>query len=206
MRLVCLSLSLLFLLFTGNNAEAAPVTPRPYTGRGLLIITGLPQENGPPGRLILYREPGVGRVADKPLADLPLLTRIIKTVSGDYPVAVLTKKGDWLQVAYDEGGRSGWLEMQRRWRYVSWEGFLPGRSFRLLPGLRKEFYTVQSEPSPSAAKLGARTPMEEQRTEKVRGDWLGFSLADGTFGWLRWRDESGRFLIALPSGNDQQNR
>ena len=206
MRLICLSLSLLFLLF-GNNAEAAPATLRPYTGRGLLIIrTALPQENAPPARLILYREPGVGRVADKTAAELPLLTRIFETGTGDYPVAVLGKKGNWLQVAYDEGGRTGWLEVQRRWSYVAWEGFLPGRSFRLLPGLRKEFYTMLAEPSPSAPKLGARTPMEEQRAEKVRGDWLGFSLADGTSGWLRWRDESGRFLIALPSDNDQQNR
>lgn len=205
MRLVYLSLLLLFLL--SGPAAAAPAVPRPYAGIGLAIIRpGLPQENTLPERLVLYREPGVGRAADKAAAEIPLLTRIIPTGPGEFPVAVLAKKGTWLKVAYDDGGRSGWLEMQRRWDYVAWEDFLPGKRFSLLPGLRKEFYRVVAGPVPSAAEVAMGAPRQEQRMEKLQRDWLASPLPDGSFGWLRWRDESGRFLIALPADGTEKNR
>jgi len=165
-----------------------------------------PQEAAPGGRIILYREPGIGRIAEKSPRQLPLLAQIVGDAAGEYPVAVMGKRGAWLKIAYDDAGREGWIEMERRWHYTSWEDFLQGRAVRLLPELKKGYALLRKEPSSSAGELAAVSPEQTLRIELIQGDWLRTSFAPQTAGWLRWRDENGRFLVSIPADNGQQKR
>lgn len=197
--------SLLLLLFA-FPAHGAPAKPRPYAGSGLLVMRPLPpQEADNRGRLILYREPGIERVAEKPPADLPLLSQIVGGPVGEYPAAVMGKRGNWLKIAYDEAGREGWLELERRWQYTPWEEYLPGRAVRLLAGLKKEYRTVRRDPSPAAMELAPLSPDGELRVDLVQGEWLRLRLDPQTTGWLRWR-EDGRLLVSVQPDNGLQNR
>lgn len=196
----------LLLLLLALPAHGAPPKPRPYTGSGLLVIRPLPLHELDDGdRIILYREPGIGRIMEKDPAGLPLLIRIIEAGAGEFSLAVMGRKGNWLKIAYDDAGREGWLAMERRWQYSHWEEFLPGRFVRLLPGLKKEYGAVRREPSPAADELAPLSPDRELRVELLQGDWLRVSLDPQTAGWLRWRDEGGRFLVSVRADNDQQN-
>jgi len=199
MRLFIIS-SLLFALFV-LPTHGAPPKPRPYTGSGLLIIRP-PASPGfdQPGTLVLYREPEVGRVAEPACGALPLLTQVIEPSVGEYPVAVMGKKGAWFKIAYDEAGREGWLETARGWDYLPWEEFLPGRTARLLPGLRKAYYVLRRDPAADAREMDTLTPESAVRIVRMDGDWAHVTVAPQTAGWLRWRDEGGRFLITVRSG------
>jgi SH3-like domain-containing protein len=197
--------SLLFLFIFTLPVLGAPPKPRPYSGSGLLLIRTTPlhhPETAP--RLILYREPGIGRIAEMTAADLPLLVQVLGTTDGENPVAVMATKGAWLKIAYDEAGRQGWIEMEVSWQYTPWEEFLPGRVVRLLPGLKKGAGALRSEPSSSAVELATLSPAGDGRAELIRGDWLRIRIDPQTSGWLRWRDESGRFLAIFPGENGQQ--
>ncbi len=188
----------LILLMLALPALGAPPKPRPYTGSGLLIIRSDPSsETGITGSLTIYREPGVGRIAEPGYGEIPLLTRIVEPAAGEYPVAVMGKKGEWLKIAYDGAGREGWLEMARRWEIIPWEEFLPGRTARFLPWLKKGFYLLRREPSAAAPELATLPPESTTRIGRVEGDWLYVTVAPGRTGWLRWRDDEGRFLITV---------
>jgi hypothetical protein len=203
MRRILFPLLLLFLLTP--PASGAPPVPRPYSGNGLLIIRAT-QLHHPEtaSRLILYREQGIGRIAEMTAAELPLLVQILGATAGEYPVAVMATKGAWLKIAYDEAGRQGWIEMEVGWQYTPWEEFLPGRTVRLLPGLKKGAGALRREPLSSAEELAHLSPAGAGRAELIQGDWLRIRIDSQTGGWLRWRDESGRFLVALPGKNGQQ--
>jgi len=195
-------LSILVLFLCAVTTRGAPPKPRPATGKGMLVM----RTSAAGGEVVLYREPGVGRVAEKPPAKLPLLTHVVESADGDYPTAVLGKRGAWLRIAYDEAEREGWIEMERPWRYTSWEEFLPGHTVRLLPGLKKGYALLRREPVPSAAGLAPLSPELTLKVELVQGDWLRVCFDPKTSGWLRWRDENGRFLVSLPADNGQQKR
>ena len=190
---------LLFLQLFVLPLQGAPPPPRPYTGSGLLLIrpaARLAGESTHP--LVFYREPGIGRVAERAPERLPLLLKVIIPAPGEYPVAVMGRKGNWLCLAYDEGGHLGWIAMERRWEYLPWREFLPGRRVQLLPGLKKMYTALRREPSAEAGELAPLTPDDQYRVEQVQGDWLRVSLSASGSGWFRWRDDGGRFLVALP--------
>ncbi len=202
MRITTLTLLLLFFTL---SALGAPPKSRPATGSGLVLLRHpAQQEAAAGGRIILYREPGIGRIAEKSPRELPLLTKIVGDAAGEFPVAVMGKKGAWVKIAYDDAGREGWVEMERRWQYISWEEFLQGRAVRLLPEVKKGYALLRKEPSPSAGELAPVSPDQALRIELIQGDWLRVSLAPLTSGWLRWRDENGRFLVSIPADNGQQ--
>lgn len=204
MRVFIITLTLLLLLLA-LPAHGAPPKSRPYTGGGLLTIRPVPSlegENG--GPIILYREPGVGRITEKAPADLPLLSRILEATAGEYPVAVMGRRGNWLKIAYDDADREGWVEMERRWEHVRWEECLPGRTIRLLPGVKNGYAVLRREPSSTAAEAAPLPPARDFRIEKIQGDWLRVSLDPQTAGWLRWRDEGGRFLVSVREAGIQQ--
>lgn len=199
MRLIA-TLSLLLLL--ALPAHGAPPKPRPYTGSGMLIIRSpASPDSDQQCTLVLYREPEVGRVAEPACGTLPLLTQVMEPPAGEYPVAVMGKKGGWLKIAYDQAGREGWLRMARVWDYLPWEEFLPGRTARLLPGLKKAYYELRCGSAAAAQELGTLTPESTVRIDRIEGDWMHVTVAPQTAGWLRWRDEGGRFLIAVRSGS-----
>ena len=194
-------ITIVLMLLLALPAHGAPPTPRPYTGSGLLIIRSpASPDSDQPGTLVLYREPEVGRVAETARGALPLLTQVIVPPAGEYPVAVMGKKGAWLKIAYDQAGREGWLEMARGWDYLPWEEFLPGRTVRLLPGLKKPYYVLRRDSAPDGRELDTLTPESAVRIDRMEGDWVHVTVAPQTAGWLRWRDEGGRFLITVRSG------
>jgi hypothetical protein len=198
---------LLVLILFAIPTMGAPPKSRPATGKGMVILrTPAQQEAAAGGRIILYREPGIGRIAEKAPRELPLLAQIVGDATGEYPVAVMGKRGAWLKIAYDDAGREGWVEMERRWHYTSWEDFLQGRSVRLLPQLKKGYALLRKEPSLSAGELAPVSPDQALRIELIQGDWLRVSFAPQAAGWLRWRDENGRFLVSIPADNGQQKR
>jgi hypothetical protein len=198
---------ILFLELSALPLQAASPPPRPYTGSGLLLIRHASRQAGElPSPLVFYREPGVGRIAEMRPDRLPLLQKVMAAAPGEYPAAVLGRKGNWLCLAYDEGGNTGWVEISRRWEEIRWREFLPGRTVQLLPGLKKVYTVLRREPLTDAGELTPVTPADSIRVEQVRGDWLRVSSAAATGGWLRWRDDGGRFLIALPAGDGRQSQ
>ena len=198
MKKPCRLVIYLALLLFALPVHGAQPKPRLYTGSGLLIIRP-PTAQGPDtsGTLVLYREPGVGRVVEPAYGELPLLRQVMEIPDGEYPVAVMGKKGLWLKIAYDEAGRSGWVEMARHWEYVPWEEYLSGRTARFLPWLKKGHYLLRRDPSPAARELDTLTTESSVRIGRVEGDWMLVTVDLQAAGWLRWRDEDGRFLIAI---------
>jgi hypothetical protein len=201
MRLSIISSLMLLQFFLALASHGALPKLRPYTGSGLLLMrTPAPREPDTPATLIFYREPGIGRVVERGYGDIPLLSQIVEFPPGEYPAAVMGKKGAWLKIAYDEAGRAGWIEEMRRWDYVSWEEFLPGRTARFLPWLKKGHYLLRGGPSASARELITLAAESAVRIDLVEGDWMRVTVAPLTEGWLRWRDEEGRFLITVRPG------
>lgn len=177
---------------------------RPDTGKGILLVRPFSAERqADMGPLILYREPGVARISEFETSRLPRLDQIISIPEGELAMAVVSRKGEWLRLVYDEAGREGWLKMERYWRYTPWETFLKGRSARLLPGLKNSYYSLRREGSDRSPQLENLSRNKSLKIIEVKGDWM-LALVDLTsLGWLRWRDSDGRFLISLTEQIDR---
>ena len=178
---------LLLLLFCSMAPGAAP-PPRPYSGCGVLFVTkGSAWE---PELLALYREPGMLRIAELRAASLPRLSG-----SASEPLlAASERRGGWTRLSIDDAGRQGWLEPVRGWEYKSWQEFLPGRSVRVLPGLKKGWYALRSAPGEAAGETGTLTRDQLVQVLEVREDWARLKAPAG---WFRWRDGDGRLTVAL---------
>ncbi|MBU5614308.1 SH3 domain-containing protein [Geomonas azotofigens] len=178
----------LFLAGAATAALAALPVPRPYSGCGVLILK---QGAGwQPESLALYQEPGVQRVADTTPQALPRL-------AGDDAEPLLAaneRRGAWVRVALDEAGRQGWLAQARGWEYREWRDFLPGRTVRLLPGLKKEWYQLRLSPGGEASTLAPLSRDREVRVVEVEKEW---ARIEAPAGWLRWRDPDGRLTVSL---------
>ena len=171
---------------------------RPLSGSGVVIIRPLnPESPVAPEPIPFYRDPGVARIADRPAGEIPSLSSILKMPVGEYPLAVMGKKGNWLRIAYDDAGREGWVEMARRWDYITWEDFLKGRVARFLPGLKKDIYPLRAGSSATAPQTGALSGKEVLRITEVADDFALVITDSGLSGWLPWRDGDGRFLITI---------
>lgn len=183
-----LRLSALLLILCCGAAQAALPALRPYSGRGVLMVR---QGAGwQPETLVLYQEPGVLRVAEKTPAALPRLAG-----SPEEPIVPVTeRRGGWVSVFLDDAGRQGWLEQARAWEYAEWRDFLPGRTLRVLPGLRKEWYQLSSAPGGSGSPAGTLSRDQQVRVLQVSEDW---ARIEAPAGWLRWRDPDGRLTVSL---------
>jgi hypothetical protein len=194
MRLLFISVCLALIPLV---SAAASIT-RPFSGQGILITRHLNPDAGKQLRLILYREPGVGRIADCSIAEIPRLSSLVAVADGEYPLAVMGKKGNWMLVAYDDAGREGWLEKARWWEYARWEDYLKGRIAHLLPGIKSDRYALHVEPYDTSTRTGDLSDGESLRVVEVRGDWmLAVAVPMGISGWLSWRDGDGRLLISV---------
>lgn len=170
------------------SAQAAPPRPRPYSGCGVLALVPEPGEGR--GTLPVYQEPGLFRMAELAPSALPRLSGNDR----EPLLAVSARRGGWTRLAYDDAGREGWVEQARAWRYLSWPEFLPGRSLRVLPGLKKGLYLLRSEPREGAAEAGGVARDQEVRVLQVDGDWVRLQAPAG---WFRWRDADGRLTVSL---------
>jgi hypothetical protein len=197
----------LVLLLTLAGGALAAVKPRPLSGQGLLQLRPLPGGSAGAGEpLVLYREPGLGRLIELPPDRLPVLTPALQNLAGAYRVAVTGRKREWLRIVYDEADREGWVQAQRSWTYTPWSQFLKGRMVRLLPGLKKAFYTLRDEAVDTGPALVPLTVDLPLRVVQVDGDWVMVVVGISQAGWLRWRDDNGRFLMAIDERFDPQKR
>lgn len=187
-RPACALLILAVVTLCADAAFCAPPTPRPFSGCGVLTLK---RESGwEPESLALFQEPGVLRIAEKPPASLPRL-------SGDDREPLLAasgRRGGWTRLFIDDAGREGWLEQARGWQYQSWRDFLPGRSVRLLPGLKKGWYALRKGPGEGEAEVGTLSRDQVVRVRQVEEDW---ARTEGPSGWFRWRDGDGRLNVSL---------
>jgi hypothetical protein len=172
--------------------------PRPFSGYGVMIIRPLNIDSpADPPPITFYRAPGVERIAVRAVNEILLLSSILRLPAAEYPLAVMGKRGNWMLIAYDDAGREGWVEMARWWEYCPWEDFLKGRVARLLPGLKKDSYTLYAGPSETSPRTNPLSEVEELRLVEARGDRVLVITDSGLHGWLSWRDGDGRFLIAV---------
>lgn len=196
---------LLILVLLPLAASGGAAKLRPATGKGVLLMPAPPV--GPEGEtppVPLYLTPGVGRIRDLSPRDLPGLAPALEPPPGMVPVAVTGKKNGWLRIFYDEAGHEGWVSPARSWRYLSWEDYLGRCQARLLPGLPKSAYLLRGQP-------GSGTPGPPVgRTSfvivRITDDWAFVNVAGGGSGWVRWRDDNGRFLVAVEPASSPQNR
>ena len=176
----------LFALCTAP-AQAAPPAPRPYSGCGVLLLHPVPGAEAAP--IAVYAEPGLQRIAGMELPALPRLAG-----SPQEPlVAVSATRGGWLRIAFDDAGREGWIDPDRGWEYRSWAEFLPGRAFRVSPGMKKGLYALRGEPRDGGPETGALTRDQQVRVVRVEEDWASLQ---GITGWFRWRDPDGRLTVS----------
>jgi len=139
--------------------------------------------------IVLYAEPGLQRVAE---VEIPALPRL----AGDKQeplVAVSATKGGWLQLAYDDAGREGWIEPPRSWEYRTWAEFLAKRTVRVFPGMKKGLYALRGEPRDGSSDRGALTRDQQVRVIQIQDDW---ALLQAPSGWFRWRDGDGRLTVS----------
>lgn len=194
MRTLLISFILMLLFLSTAGAQQF----RPFTGSGVAIVRSLnPESPIAPAPVPFYRDPGVARIAERHAKDFPSLSSIIRMPAGEYPLAVMGKKGEWLRIAYDDAGREGWVQKARWWDYITWEDFLKGRVTRFLPGMKKSVYTLRAGSSATAPQTGALSGKESMRIIEIADDWAMVIIDTGLSGWITWRDGDGRFLIAI---------
>lgn len=191
------------LIVTILPAQAASARPR--AGVGILFMRQFVAERTDDMKAIpLYAAPGIGRLAEVDGTRLPSLDPAATPLPGENAVAVFEGRGEWLKVVYDGAGREGWIRLRRFWNYSSWSDYLPGRSARLLPGLRETLSQLRREPSEGSPSLLRLAPDREFRVMLIQDDWAKVTAGQDADGWLRWRDGDGRLLFALEPLNDNQ--
>lgn len=199
-----LVVALCLVLFSAPNPAAAP-KPRLQAGEGILIIRPLAPRPAA-STLTLFRDPGVGRITDMDVGDLPTLSPVVPVSSGGSAAVVTARQGEWLRIIYDDAGREGWIEPDRAWHYAEWQTFLKGKAIRPLAGKARKNCVLRSEPSLDALNETILTKPHCLRVVEIRGDWAFVVSNLSGSGWLRWRDGDGRFLVAIDGAPSQQNR
>jgi len=179
-----------------TTAWSAPPKPRPLAGVGLLSIQNFSGQTDTPQTLTIYREPGVGRIADLELAEFPSMAPSISLSPMIRHIAVTRWKTDWAKVIFDDSGREGWLKVSHAWKFQPWQRYLKGGEVRLLIGLRKEYY--QLRPAPLSSQTLAPVSKEKKlRVVDIDDNWMLIIVDFENSGWLRWKDDDGRLLITV---------
>jgi hypothetical protein len=179
--------TLALIILCAASALAAPPRPRPYSGCGVLALRPVPGAEKDP--VAVYAEPALQRIAE---LEIPALPRLDGTPQEPL-VAVSARKGGWARIAFDDAGREGWIEQLRPWDYLPWQEFLPGRTVRVLPGMKKGLYLLRSEPREGSPEKGALTRDQPVRVILVQEEWVRLQSPPG---WFRWRDGDGRLTVA----------
>lgn len=170
---------------------ASQVKARIPAGIGILLIS-----NGPTP-LAIYKEPSLGRVAEIYPGKLPSLSQSISWPEGSIAVIATSKKSGWYRIIYDDGEREGWIEGRPAYQLFKWETLLINRPIALIGGLRKEFYMLRRKPDRSTESVEILGKGVRVTSLSNEGDWIKVISDSKTMGWLRWRDENGRLVIAL---------
>ena len=208
MRRLCLvfsivSMALMYLIWPQSVQAASPaVGMRPYTGIGVLML-GIAADTAEPNeQLRLYDEPAIYRQGELEIARIPRHEWIFGPNADSVPLIVTARKREWLRVVYDDAGREAWINPGPRGVYQPWDDFFKGRAGRLLPGLQKRHYQLFSQAG--RGPQATLTPKQFFKVIMFENDWSAVLTDSSTLGWLRWRDEDGRLLIALDAGKTVQ--
>ena len=188
---------MLLALACSGLAESAATPPkmRPYSGIGIFILQAPDSEPGRVEPLYLYEEPGIFRHGEFDRAGTSGNEWIFGGEKGRIQLIVMSRKGSWLKVCYDDAGREAWIDSQRRGTFKTWEQYMKGEVSRLLPALRKQYY--QSYRQPGTDPLSVLTPKQMFKVIKLENNWAMIMTDQSTIGWLRWRDEDGRLLVGF---------
>lgn len=192
--LKALALLLTLLITTAPAPAASRVKARTLSGIGVLLLRS-DQVKQP--ILTLFKEPSLGRITGIAAAQLPALTPSVSPPAGFTAAIVTAKKTGWYRIIYDDGEREGWLEKRPSYQFYSWKELLINRPVELIGGLRKEFYLLRIAPDNSADALETLAKGSSITPVNLDGDWARVRTASQTQGWLRWRDDNGRLVIAL---------
>jgi len=190
---LCVVMLLLFLACSAAAAPSPPQKMRPYAGIGILLLpisTSIPVDP-----LFLYEEPALSRLGELNRSKVPLFDWIFGTSSVVQPLIVMSRKGTWLRVAYDDAGREAWLNPPRQIAFQSWDLFYKGHVTRLLPGLQKKYYQLFQQPG--ITPVAALTVKQAFRVLRLEDDWVMVLTEQNSLGWLRWRDTDGRLLLGI---------
>lgn len=195
-----MSLRLILLLFCAvfpSLACSAPLKLRPLSGIGFMDACQSGQRSLASPVVTLYREPGLGRITELDIADIPLLSAVLRPASERQQFAVTRRKGGWIRIVYDDAGREGWFIPPRQWSFYSWDRFLRGREVRPVPGLKKEYLQLYAEPSAAAPVLESVDRDRRLRVLDVSDGWALILVDMARPGWFRWKDADGRFLVSV---------
>jgi len=190
MRTIQLLILVILLAATPASSLAAPKM-RPYSGIGVLQLSS----TGLTDAIPLYDNPGISRCCKIEFTAFKELNSWLFGQTETPYLLVTARKSDWLEIEYDDAGRTGWLLPERRWQYLSWDQFLKGRLVLFLRNSPKKQMQVVSRPGATAGiSLTTKQPM---KVILAQGDWAYVLLDQSSAGWIRWRDSDGRLLIGL---------
>lgn len=187
--------SFCYLLQMVTTTEAAPQKMRPYTGIGLLLLKINPGMDSMVEPLFLYEQPGIFPSGELNASKLPSHDWIFDADAALLPLFVMSRKGSWLEVVYDDAGREAWLNPGRRGIFKNWPVFLKGKTGHMLPGLQKKHYQLLTQSS-GGIRLPI-SPKEHFKIIRIENDQALVMLNPQTLGWLNWRDEDGRLLVKV---------
>lgn len=196
MRSAVFILFLISFLYPADLSAARQ--PRPLAGIGILTIREpAPQGENPAPSRPLFKEPGVGRIADLDMSDIPSIYPALTSPEGTIKLAVTRKQGGWVKVIFDDSGREGWLQTHRRDEFKTWEKSLKGKDVRLFHGLKKDHYQLRLYPASSSRALDTLNRDSPLRIIELDGSWMFVLVNFENSGWIRWKDDDGRLLITL---------
>lgn len=195
-RHLVISLFVLVLCMACSTGLAGALPKmRPYAGIGLVVFSQTKNAPEQDLQLQLYEEPGLMRVKTLDSSRLSGNEWVFGQLDGISPLIVSKRKGNWLRVFYDDAGREAWIDPKYKGRFQSWENFLKSHTSRLLPGLQSRYYQLQLQPD--GKLLSTLMPSQTFKVLALEEGW-GMVLTDqAQIGWLRWRDEDSRLLVAV---------
>lgn len=186
------ALALFLLLLSPSWAQE-----RPVSGSGVLILCQSPSaQQDSRAELILYRQPGVGRLATAAPASMPSLAPALNLPEACTALAVTGKWNSWFKVIRDDAGREGWLHGRRPWQYAAWQDYLVGR--RVVPAGRSALRSAPHDQAPPEQPI---KPGEMQVIHTIQDDWAASVDSTGHTGWFRWRDRNGRLVISVSAAS-----
>jgi hypothetical protein len=188
---LCLTISLL----ATSATAAAPVKARVPSGIGIVLLQNGSAEK--PSPLAIYKEPSLGRIIEIAAGRLPSLSHSIAAPDGTVTAIVTSKKSGWYRIIYDDGEREGWIKGRSSDQFYRWEELLRDRPVSLIGGLRKEYYLLRGNPDSSAESINPLGKGSCVTSLDVEGDWIRIFTDSRTEGWIRWRDENCRLVIAV---------
>jgi hypothetical protein len=192
LKLFALLVSL--LIFAAPAAPASPAKARIPCGIGILLIDKAPKEKLLP--LVIYKEPSLGRIAEIDTGRLPPLSQSVSCPQEFTPVIVTSKKSGWYRIIYDDGEREGWIEGRSGYQLFRWDELLRNRLIELIGGLKKEFYQLRRAPDSSSELVENLGKGNRVTTMAMQGEWVSV-ITPKAQGWLRWRDDNDRLVIAI---------